>query len=376
MSAEQREREEQTRLARQRIILRCLTEMYLAGLLWGVDAQPGGVDGLDLATAFSLSHASTTGTSGGSSGRVVAKVKEMVQQPGHCVLVGALQNLFLSDKENHLSIILAIAFARMFRSELALAEGDIPNSCACNIALSSMEDMDDEVVVTAESCRRVRLVLDDYLESAVDRLKTMNRGLLKLRQSNEERLFNKGAIHPEAKEKFERHVKAFEKLCDSVNMLCEALERTPPHLEDATAVAGEGQLGIVIDGSTGAARDDEAGQWEDDEERVFYESILDLSSKLPPLMLSSGRQKQPDDGKDAGGPEPATQRGDADAEAPSSTSTAYGSADEENGDADFDFTDENGADAAMPSEQSGIAGVDNDDDDDDADDSLDALGML
>ncbi|KAJ2617609.1 mRNA decay protein [Coemansia sp. RSA 1365] len=373
MSTEQREREEQTRLARQRIILRCLTEMYLAGLLWGVDAQSDGVDGLDLATAFSLSYPSAAGTAGGNSGRVMAaKVKEMVQQPGHCVLVGALQNLFLGDRENHLSIILAIAFARMFRPDLALVEGDIPDSCACNIALPSTQD---KTVVTAESCRRIRSVLEEYLEGAVDRLKTMNRGLLKLRQSNEERLFSKGAIHPEAKDKFERHVKAFEKLCDSVNMLCEALERTPPHLENASTATGKGQLGIVFDGSSGATRDEEAGQWEDDEERVFYESIMDLSSKLPPLMLSSGRQKQPDDGKDSDGLEVTTQRGNTDVGPSSSTSTAYDSADDENDHDDFELADENGVDATMPLEQTGAIEVDNDDDDD-ADDSLNALGML
>ncbi|PIA14672.1 ARM repeat-containing protein [Coemansia reversa NRRL 1564] len=262
----------------------------------------------------------------------------------------------------------------MFRLDLALAEGDIPDSCACNIASLSTQG---NTVVTAESCRRIRSVLEDYLEGAIDRLKTMNRGLLKLRQSNEERLFSKGTIHPEAKEKFERHVKAFEKLCDSVNMLCEALERTPPHLENATTATGEGQLGIVFDGPPGAARDEEAGQWEDDEERVFYESILDLSSKLPPLMLSSGRPKQPDDGKDYDAPEATTQRGSADAGPSSSTSTAYGSADDENDHVDFELVDENGVDAIMPLEQTRAIEVGNDDDDDDdADDSLNALGML
>ncbi|KAJ2698605.1 mRNA decay protein, partial [Coemansia spiralis] len=100
MSPEQRERDEQARLSRQRPTLRVLAEMYVAGLLWGLDAQPGGAGGVDLAAALALSHPAASS----GSGKLAAKMKEAVQQPGHCVLVGVLQTLLLGDREYHLSI--------------------------------------------------------------------------------------------------------------------------------------------------------------------------------------------------------------------------------------------------------------------------------
>ncbi|KAJ2892613.1 mRNA decay protein, partial [Coemansia aciculifera] len=128
MSPEQREREEQGRLSRQKTLLRVVGEMHLSGLLWGVDSLPAGVDGLDRAAAFTLSHTVQASVGAGSSSsnqsKFAAKVKDMVQQPGHCVMLGVLQNLLLSDKEHHLSIILATSFARVFRSEFALTDAE------------------------------------------------------------------------------------------------------------------------------------------------------------------------------------------------------------------------------------------------------------
>ncbi|KAJ2365510.1 mRNA decay protein [Coemansia sp. RSA 2610] len=351
MTAEQREREEQGRLGRQRVFLRLLGEMYAAGLLWAVDAQPGGAAGLDLAAAFALSHASA----GAAGSKFIAKVREMVQQPGHCVLVGALQNLFLSDREHHLSIILAISFAKALRSDLGLSSDSATDGCVCNMVVGGV----DTPAVTSEACRRIRSVLGDYLDSAIDRLRAMSRTLIKMRQNNEERLFNKGIIHADVKEKFERHSRAFEKLGDSVNMLCDALGAVQPYLEDAAD--GHDQLGIVFDGpATDAGKDSSAGLWEDDEERVFYESILDLKSKLPLSMLESGRQKQAADRIGSQTPAAENEAGDG--------------SDNDSDDAKFEDIGDSAVDASTPNES-----ADPDDggaDDDDGDGSRNALDML
>ncbi|KAJ1720782.1 mRNA decay protein, partial [Coemansia biformis] len=284
MPPEQRERDEQARLSRQRPVLRAVSEMYLAGLLWGLDAQPGGAGGVDLAAALTLSR---SGPSGGASanGKHSAKAKEVVQQPGHCVLVGVLQNLLLGDREHHLSIILATTFAKALRADLALGDGEIADSCACNIAAASALDDGQAPVVSADACRRIRALLHSYLDSAIERQRTLHRGLVRMRESQEERLFNRGVVHAEAKAKLERHTKALEKLSDSVGLLCEALGLAPPQMEDPASA--KDQLGIVFDGPSvpGGDESSKGGQWEDDEERMFYTSLLDLRSKIPPAML-------------------------------------------------------------------------------------------
>ncbi|KAI9502823.1 armadillo-type protein, partial [Coemansia spiralis] len=283
MSPEQREKEEQARLSRQKTLLRVVAEMYLNGLLWGIDSLPGGIDGLDAAAAFMLSYASPSAnsSSAGSS-----------KQPGHCVLVGALQNLFLSDKEHHLSIVLATTFAKTFRADFAICkEDELSNSAAAIIPLL-VDSHQSDPVVGQENCRRTGTILHDYLDSAVSHLENMHKTLTKMRRNNEERLFNKGIIHVDVKEKLEYHTKSFSRLSDNVQMLCEALDQEIPHFDDGAD--DENQLGIVFDdpAAADAARDAQAqSQWADEEERGFYEAVLDLQSELPPSMLAAAHKK-------------------------------------------------------------------------------------
>ncbi|KAJ2862540.1 mRNA decay protein [Coemansia aciculifera] len=300
MSSEQREREEQGRLSRQKTLLRVVGEMYLSGLLWGVDSLPGGVDGLDRAAAFTLSHTVQSSGTGGSSsqGKFSAKVRDMVQQPGHCAMLGVLQNLFLSDKEHHLSIILATSFARVFRVEFALTDAEQLENSACAIDAIPPKQGAYEQVVGMESCKKIKFVLHDYLDSAVSHLETMNHTLTQMRRNADEKLFSKGIVHADIKERIEKHTKSFSRLSESVTMLCEALGRTPPHFDDS--VGDESQLGIVFDGPGDAASAStrrQYKQWEDEEERSLYESILDLQSLLPPSMLAI-RRKKPKDSAD------------------------------------------------------------------------------
>ncbi|KAJ2779089.1 mRNA decay protein [Coemansia javaensis] len=382
MLPEQREREEQARLARQRVALRALAEMYLAGLLWGIDAQPGGAGGVTLASALLLSHPGADGGSGSAgAARLVAKAKETAQQPGHCVLVGALQNLLLADREQHLSMILATAFAKAFRAELALGDGGGDgdgdgDGGACSASIADAPGAEQAPAVSADACQRIRAILHEYMDSALERLKTVYRGLVRMRESNEERLFSKGVVHADAKARLERQSRAFEKLNDGVTMLCDALGCAPPHLE--AAAASEDGLGISFDGpaTPGAEAAGAGSQWEDDEERVFYVSLLDLSSRLPPSMLGLGGKRQAsadgDSGQDDGA---ATPQGGADDGSGGDAAAPDGGS--RDGEAGFDgFGD---IEASLVAEPEDMADGDNggdSSDDDGADGSVAALGIL
>ncbi|KAJ2821072.1 mRNA decay protein [Coemansia furcata] len=196
MSSEQRERNEQGRLSRQKTLLRVVGKMYLSELLWGVYSLSAGVDRLDRAAAFALSRtAQSSGTGGSSSqGKFSAKVKDMVQQPGHCAMLKVLQNLFLSDKEHHLTIILATSFARVFRAEFALTKADQLEDSACTIDAIFAKDGSDKQVVSMESCKRIKAVLHDYLDSAISHLEMMNRVLTQMHRCADEKLYTKGIV--------------------------------------------------------------------------------------------------------------------------------------------------------------------------------------
>ncbi|KAJ2242987.1 mRNA decay protein, partial [Coemansia sp. RSA 454] len=141
-STEQREREEQARVTRQRTVLRVLGEMYVAGLLWAVDTQSECASELDLAGAFMQGHA-LSGTS--NNAKFVTRVREMVQQRGHCVVVGALQNLLLTDREHHLSIALATSFARAFRADLKLTTPDDETNSTTDAEYPAISEADEPV---------------------------------------------------------------------------------------------------------------------------------------------------------------------------------------------------------------------------------------
>ncbi|KAJ1826455.1 mRNA decay protein [Coemansia sp. RSA 2599] len=301
MTPETRDREEQARLSKQKTVLRVVTEMYLSGLLWGIDALPNGVDGVDHAAAFMLSHASqSTGGSAGSgssssaaSNKLAAKVREMVQQPGHCVLLGALQNLLLSDREHHLSILLAISFARSFKTDFALLGDEHWDASACAVSLDGDSTSEAAApVVGKDTCGRLRVLLNEYLDSAIAHLTAMNKTLVRMRRNTEEKLFSKGVVYAEVKEKLEKHTKSFDKLLESVSMLCEPLGRTPPDFSESNDA--ENQMDIVFDApsAAGAALASQSGLWEDKEERLFYEAIPSFESRLPPSMLTSSVRKK------------------------------------------------------------------------------------
>ncbi|KAJ2702683.1 mRNA decay protein [Coemansia sp. IMI 203386] len=308
MTPETRDREEQARLSKQKTIMRIVTEMYLSGLLWGIDSLPNGTDGVDRAAAFLLSHSSQSASGGSGSGssapssKVVAKVKEMVQQPGHCVVLGVLQNLLLSDREHHLSLLLAISFARSFKTDFALLGDEHQDASVCAVSLDSGSLGEAAApVVSPETCARLRTLLNEYLDSAISHLTAMHKTLVRMKRNTEEKLFNKGVVFAEVREKMEKHTKSFDKLLEGVNMLCEPLGRTPPDFSESNDA--EGQMDIVFDApsAAGAAMANQPGLWEDKEERMFYEIIPSFESRLPPSMLtSSARKKTKEDSVQSG----------------------------------------------------------------------------
>lgn len=291
MSPEQREREEQARLARQKTLLRIVGEMYLSGLLWGIDAMPEGVDGFDLASAFTLSNLNSSSTNDNS--KFEARVKEMVSQPGHCVLIGALQNLLLVDRERHLSIFLATAFARSFKTDLMLvASNDEESSEKMEFPIPvNGSNSSGSEVITDKSCKKIKSLLHDYADSALQHLKSEHNTLVQMRKNAQERMFTKGIVHADTKEKIDRQAKTFETLNDSVVMLCESLGITAPQFVDHQQEDNE--MGIVFDGTDGDNADGSKLEvWQDEEERNFYEAVLDLKSELPSFMLVLGNKRK------------------------------------------------------------------------------------
>ena len=111
--------------------------------------------------------------------------------------------------------------------------------------------------------------------------------LLEQDKRNHEAYIKSGEIFEDRQQAYERMTKAVERLTAGVQTLAELLGLQPPILPTAATLFKSG-LQIVESSSTFTVRDDgpiPGGIWDDEEEKRFYEDLVDLKQVVPPYLL-------------------------------------------------------------------------------------------
>jgi len=112
--------------------------------------------------------------------------------------------------------------------------------------------------------------------------------LLEQDKKNQEAYIKAGEIFEDRQHAYERMIKAVEKLQGGVQSLADLLNLKVPNAPTALSIS-KTSLQIVDSGPAfGKDGDDmntSGGIWDDDEERKFYEDILDLGLEVPPTLL-------------------------------------------------------------------------------------------
>jgi regulator of nonsense transcripts 2 len=112
--------------------------------------------------------------------------------------------------------------------------------------------------------------------------------LLEQDKKNQEAYIKAGEIFEDRQHAYERMIKAVEKLQAGVQSLADLLNLKVPNAPTALSIS-KTSLQIVDSGPAfGKDGDDmntSGGIWDDDEERKFYEDILDLGLEVPPTLL-------------------------------------------------------------------------------------------
>ena len=62
--------------------------------------------------------------------------------------------------------------------------------------------------------------------------------------------------------------------------------------KEASAGAGDGSIGLVKTGEYLRGQGDGAGIWEDDDERRFYENLVDLKDRVPGILLEDKKKNK------------------------------------------------------------------------------------
>jgi regulator of nonsense transcripts 2 len=129
--------------------------------------------------------------------------------------------------------------------------------------------------------------------------------LLEQDKRNHEAYIKSGEIFEDRQQAYEKMTKAVERLTAGVQSLSELLGLPMPALPTAASLAKSG-LQIVEGQSSFTVREDGAvpgGIWDDDEERRFYEEILDLKQVVPASLLGLKEEKGSADGESGGSAE-------------------------------------------------------------------------
>lgn len=293
LSSDAREKEEKDRLVRQRALLRVVTELWLVGALRTLedvkrpDDAAKGVNG-----KATDSKARAPSKDGGAEPFPLDVLKDLL---GH-------------DRE-HANLPLLVIFVKAFSwdvlgTKAAGSEGrkSVEEDGAVKTGHGTEEHTEeadlanDPPFTTSELQERFRNILKRYFEDVKLHLVRDQKAIFVQSRRNAEAYVKSGEVFEDRQANYEKQVKAQERLIANAQVLAEVLGTEMPDLKDAegSSTLGNGGIGLVKVGEYLRGQGDGAGIWEDEDERRFYENLVDLKGKVPAILLEEVKKKKPD----------------------------------------------------------------------------------
>ena len=319
LSQEAREKEEKERMSRQRVLLKVVTELWLVGVLRSLDdvARP------EDATAKGKENA----------GAATSKLGEAVnKKPGQPTgkpngipdtepfPLEVLKDLLGHDKE-HANLPLVVLFVKSFswdvlgiRSTVSegqksvKADGEVcaaPEHVPETYDQSSAEEDDTATaksenppLTSPELQQRFKNILNRYFEDVKLHIIRDSKTINAQGRRNAEAYVKSGEIFEDRQANHDKQLKAQEKLIANAQILCDVLEdQEMPDLreKDAQESTAGASIGLVKTGDYLRGHTEGAGIWEDEEERRFYENLIDLQDRVPTILLEDAKKKKTED---------------------------------------------------------------------------------
>ncbi|KAF2101419.1 ARM repeat-containing protein [Rhizodiscina lignyota] len=320
-----REREEKERLARQRVLLRVATELWLVGVLRSLE---------DATRPEEVSKGKENIKVGEPAGK--GKGVNGVKADGHDAEPFPLEVLkdMLGHDREHVNLPLVVLFVKSFSWDIlgvklsstegrktVLEDGVTVTSASKADETSATEEDEgsakDPPAIPAEMRQRFKNVLTRYFDDVKQHITKDQKTLAAQSRRNAEAYVKSGEVFEDRQANYEKQAKAQEKLIANAQVLADALGAEMPDLKekDNSASAGDGSIGLVKTGEYLRGQGDGPGIWEDEEERRFYENLIDLKDRVPGILLEDGKKKKTD-GEDTVG-----KKADVPSETPSADNT-------------------------------------------------------
>lgn len=296
LAPEVREKEEKDRLIRQRALLRTITELWLVGVLRTLDdVKPDdatrGVNGKNAELKI---KAASSAKGGGAEPFPLEVLKDLL---GH-------------DRE-HVNLPLLVIFVKSFSWDIlgvkpAGAEGRKTveadgiakpvDSSAERDETSDIIDPDDPPFAGPEMQERFKNILKRYFEDVKAHLVRDQKHIIAQKGRNSEAYVKSGEVFEDRQANFEKQLKAQERLASNAQVIADVLGAEMPDLKEAGDgfSSTNGSIGLVKTGEYLRGQSEGAGIWEDEDERRFYENLVDLKGKVPGILLEDGKKKKTD----------------------------------------------------------------------------------
>ena len=322
LSQEAREKEEKERLTRQRILLKAVTELWLVGVLRSLDdvARPEDATARGKEGSAPASGKLGEATNKGKVGQAAAKPNGAADAEPFPLEV--LKDLLGHDKE-HVNLPLVVGFVKSFgwdvlgiksaisdTQKTVKADGEIAAPAIVeSYDQSSADDdagpakADDPPLIEPELQQRFKNILNRYFEDVKVHIMRDQKTISAQGRRNAEAYVKSGEVFEDRQANHDKQLKAQEKLISNAQILCDALENQEmPDLKekdnmDAGASAG---IGLVKTGDYLRGQTEGAGIWEDEDERRFYENLIDLKDRVPAVLLEEPKKKKVDGDEQVG----------------------------------------------------------------------------
>ena len=308
-----REKEEKERVSRQRILLRIATELWLVDVLRSLEDIKRPDDAAVKTKDSSKPADANTKARVGAQG---VKDSNLVAEP---FPLEVLKDLLGLDRDLS-NMLLAVQFVKLFAwdvlgikittEEQKTADADgmaVPTAVdtekEVNGSQNSLDSpVGDQPLTAPELQQRFRNILEKYVDDVKAYALKAQKSITSQQRRNAEVYVKSGEVFEDRQANFEKQVKAQEKLVANGQTLCDALGLEMPDLTekdtiDATSSTG---IGLVKTGEYLRGQGEGAGIWEDEEERRFYENIIDVKDRVPGILLEDSKKKKQDNDEQVG----------------------------------------------------------------------------
>jgi len=298
---ETREKEEKERIARQRALLRVVTELWLVGVLRTLDdaAKP---DDATKAVAGKTTEIKSRGGAKQNDGNVEPFPLEV------------LKDLLGHDRE-HVNLPLLVIFVKAFSWDIlgtkpagadgrkTVEEDGVANAAHDTSGDAGPDDAGDDAdqpFTPPELRERFRNVLKKYFEDVKAHVVRDQKSVHSQARRNAEAYVKSGEVFEDRQSTYEKQVKSQERLVANAQAVADAIGAEMPDLKvsDDSMAATNSSIGLVRTGDYLSSEG--AGIWEDEDERRFYENLVDLKGKVPAMLLEDGKKKKPDSEEQVG----------------------------------------------------------------------------